>query len=79
MEYLLNLISNMAKENKIWLKEDRKVENFEKVQDNFSSRNPNRRHFVNKNFKRGRKFNKKFRYRAKGKRNNFENKKSASY
>jgi len=57
----------------------KKVENFEKVQDNFSSRNPNRRHFVNKNFKRGRKFNKKFRYRAKGKRNNFENKKSASY
>ena len=31
MEYLLNLISNMAKENKIWLKEDRMVENFEKV------------------------------------------------
>ena len=71
-EYKINLLNK----NKKIIK---KIENLEKIENNFIKQNYIRKNFSNKKFNKNNKFKKKNNYYSKNKSNNFQDKKSANY
>ena len=71
-EYKINLLNK----NKKIIK---KIENLEKIENNFIKQNYIRKNFSNKKFNKNNKFKKKYNYYSKNKSNNFQDKKSANY
>ena len=71
-EYKINLLNK----NKKIIK---KIENLEKIENNFIKQNYIRKNFSNKKFNKNNKFKKKYNYYSKNRSNNFQYKKSANY
>ncbi len=71
-EYKINLLNK----NKKIIK---KIENLEKIENNFIKQNYIKKNFSNKKFNKNNKFKKKYNYYSKNKSNNFQDKKSANY
>ena len=71
-EYKINLLNK----NKKIIK---KIENLEKIENNFIKQNYIRKNFSNKKFNKNNKFKKKNNYYSKNRSNNFQDKKSANY
>ena len=75
-EYKIDLLNK----NKKIIK---KIENLNRIQDNFFARNQYRKDFKNKKFNnkfnKNRKFKKNYNFHSKSKKNYFENKKTANY
>ncbi len=71
-EYKINLLNK----NKKIIK---KIENLEKIENNFIKQNYIKKNFSNKKFNKNNKFKKKYNYYSKNRKNNLQDKKSANY
>ena len=71
-EYKINLLNK----NKKIIK---KLENLEKIENNFIKQNYIRKNFSNKKFNKNNKFKKKYNYYSKNRKNNLQDKKSVNY
>ena len=71
-EYKINLLNK----NKKIIK---KIENLEKIENNFIKQNYIRKNFSNKKFNKNNKFKKKYNYYSKNRKNNLQDKKSVNY
>ena len=58
---------------------DGKIENLEKIENNFIKQNYIRKNFSNKKFNKNNKFKKKYNYYSKNRKNNLQDKKSVNY
>ena len=57
----------------------KKIDNLQKIETNLFNKNFKKNRFINQNFKGKNKFKKRYNYQSKSRRNNFVNKKAATY